>query len=155
VSSIDRLLANQVLETLIAAELTTPSRVTPYTADQIEINYLPRVEPAELLDNVKIYIAPRTRSTLVVSRAQQRREHAIQIAVMQQAKPATELFLELLDLVAEIDETLANASEIAAASSITRYGVWTSSSCELYSIEDLEQNGVFRSVLTANYLVHA
>lgn len=151
----DRLIAQQVADTLIAAQLTIPSFGEPYTADQITVDYLPRTDATQIARSAKIFVSPRARSINALSRNQQRREHTIQVCVMQQATPNSELFLELIDLVHEIEDALAKAHQIPALRPIQRYASLLSTQCDLYDLNDLESKSIFRSVLTLNYLTNS
>jgi hypothetical protein len=153
-TAIDRQIAQQVADTLIAAELTIPSFGEPYTADQITVDYLPRTDATQIARSAKIFVCPRARAINVVSRKQQRRDHTIQVCVMQQATPNSELFLDLIDLVHEIENTLAKAHQTPALRPIQRYATLLSTQCDLYDLNDLETKSIFRSVLTLNYLTN-
>jgi hypothetical protein len=153
-TAIDRQIAQQVADTLIAAELTIPSLGEPYTADQITVDYLPRTDATQIARSAKIFVSPRARAITALSRNDQRREHTIQVCVMQQATPNSELFMELLDLVHNIENTLAKAHRTPALKPIPRYATFVSSQCDLYDLADLETKSIFRSVLTLNYLTN-
>lgn len=146
-------LATQVRDLIVAANLAAPPNNEPLDASRVLVDYLPRFEPSDLVDT-KIVIAPRSQDLTWISRVSRRREIAIQIAVMQAATPGSDLWLALLDLTAQIDETLAAANYAAQTYSVTRPGTWLSSTCDLYSIEAAEQHSVFRSVITANYALN-
>jgi|GEM_PF-3181346 len=148
---IDVQLANAVRDALITAELTIPSFGAAFTEDQIKRVYLPRFELKDL-DLLQILVAPRARTLSPLSRTTQKREHAVQVCVMQRCKPDSELMDELIDLVANIDDTLANLARVVPTQS--RPATWLGSTTEeLYNIETLEQHGVFRSVITINYML--
>jgi hypothetical protein len=149
-----RTLATQVRDTIIAAGLYTPPNNTPIDTAIAIVDYLPRYT-AEQLADTKIAIAPRSQDTTWLSRQSRRREITIQIAVMQAATPNTTLWESLIDLAADIDESLANANFAAATASVNRIGSWLSSTRDLYDIADAEHNGVFRSVITATFAVYA
>lgn len=150
-SAIDRQLASQVCTVLIDAELSLPSLGEPFTDETIELRYLPRFEIKQLKDP-RIIVAPRARSLQAQSRSSQRREHAVQVCVMMKCDPDSELMDELIDLVATIDDTLANVGSLQPTKN--RVATWLSSQTdEIYNIDHLEQHGVFRSVITANYLL--
>jgi hypothetical protein len=152
--SIDRSLAEMVAQVLIDVELSIPSRDgEPYTADHIRVDYLPRYEPADIAKEARILIAPRSRAMQSQSRTQQRREHVVQVCLLQQCKPNSDLQLELIDLMADIDDTLAKVHTLTGITGF-RYATWQSSTCALYEPDDLEKSGIFRSVLTVNYLLH-
>lgn len=148
-----RTLAAQVRDTIIASSLFAPPNNDPIDADRVVIDYLPRYEPKDLTET-KIVIAPRSNDLSMISRVSRRREIAIQIAVMQSATAGSDLWLALLDLTADIDESLAAANYAALTNSVNRSGTWLSSSCDLYDIAAAEQHSVFRSVITANYAVN-
>lgn len=143
-------LATQVRDLIVAANLVAPPNNEPLNTSRVLIDYLPRFEPSDLVDT-KIVIAPRSQDLTWISRVSRRREIAIQIAVMQTATPGSDLWLALLDLTAQLDETLAAANYAAQTAAVIRPGTWLSSTCDLYSIEAAEQHGVFRSVITAQY----
>lgn len=149
--STDREIAQFVANALIEAELTTPTNTEPLTEATISVKYLPRYELKDL-EQLQIVVAPRTRSQTPLSRATQKREHTIQVCVMQKCKPDSELMAELLDLVETIDDTLADVA--AALPGRLRPATWTSSETSLYDIEQLEQHGVFKSVITLNYILN-
>jgi hypothetical protein len=153
-TAIDRQIAQQVADTLIAAGLTIPSLGEPYTADQITVDYLPRTDAKQIARSAKIFVSPRARAITALSRNHQRRDHTIQVCVMQQATPNSELFLELIDLVHEIENTLAKAHQNPALQTIQRHASLLSTQCDLYDLADLETKSIFRSVLTLNYLTN-
>lgn len=148
-TAIDRTLAADVRAIILAAGLTVPVIGGPIPAASVVVDYLPRFEPADLVD-LRILVAPRSRTLTPLSRASRRREIAIQIAVMQSAAPNSPEFLELVDLVAGIDEYLATANMVAG---LNYTGQWLESSTALYDIAALEQHSIFRSVLTVTYAV--
>jgi hypothetical protein len=153
-TAIDRQIAQQVADTLIAAELTIPSFGEPYTADQITVDYLPRTDATQIARSAKIYVSPRARTLTPNSRNQQRREHTVQVCVMQQARPDSELFIELMDLVHTMEDTLAKAHQIPALRPIQRHATFVGSQCDLYDLNDLETKSIFRSVLTLTYITN-
>lgn len=148
-----RQIATQVRDTIVAAGLVAPPNNDALDTTRVIIDYLPRFEPADLVDT-KIVIAPRTQELTWLSRQSRRREIAIQIAVMQQAIANSDTWHALLDLVADIDETLAAANYAALTNSVNRPGTWLSSTTDLYSIEAVEQHSVFRSVITALFALN-
>jgi hypothetical protein len=152
-SAYDRLLADQVAATITAAGLYSPTNNAAIDSSIVTVNYLPRYEPKDLTD-LRIVIAPRSRATTPLSRTSRRREHSIQIAIMQTADPDSDLFLGLFDLVGSIDETLAAANYAAATASVNRWGLWLRNDVTLYDVQALEQHGIFRSVITATYQIN-
>jgi hypothetical protein len=145
----DRTIAADVRTLILGAGLVNPDTDTAIAIGDVVLDYLPRFEPADL-SNLKIVIAPRSRTLTPLSRSSRRREIVIQIGVMMSATPDSALFTGLLDLVAAIDEYLANVNQIS-----TKFytGQWSESTTTLYDVGALEQHSVFRSVISVTYLL--
>jgi hypothetical protein len=148
----DRLIAEQVAATIRAAGLIVPDTGFAIDDSVCMVDYLPRFEPADLVA-LRIVVAPRSRSSALATRSRARREHAIQIGIMQKCDPGTDLFNALMDLTGDIDDLLAVAHVTAAVDDVIRYGVFIRSDVTMYDVAALEQHGVYRAVITATYNV--
>jgi hypothetical protein len=103
----DRLICNQVRDTIIASSLVAPETGAAIDDTLCMVDYLPRMSP-ELYSDLRIVVLPRSRSLARATRATLRRELGVQIAVIQRCNdPAGDLFAGLVDLTTDIDELLA------------------------------------------------
>lgn len=135
----DRTLAIAVRDLLRSPDMSTD--LISIDPERIRVVYLPRF-PLESLVDCFISIAPRSRMRERASRASMKHEHQIQIAVMMQCTPDSELFDALLDFVTAVEDRLSGPSTYMR-----------SSVDELYSLDALEQHNVFRSIITATYQI--
>jgi hypothetical protein len=147
--AVDRLICDDIKTLIVSGSIAKPDNLGPIVAGDLSIDYLPRFEPSDL-EQIKILIAPRSRSTSLASRISRTFDLQVQLAVMQSASADSERFLALLDLVSDLDRRLSLASTISGA---TYRATWVSSECNLYDVASLEQHSVFRSVLTLTFRV--
>lgn len=147
--AVDRQILDDIKTLIVSGSIAKPDNLGPIVAVDVTTNYLPRFEAVDL-DQLKIVLAPRSRSTSLASRISRTRELQIQIAIMQAATYDSARFTALLDMVSDIDQRLALASSIVGS---TYRANWSSSECSLYDVAALEQHSVFRSVLTITYSV--
>jgi hypothetical protein len=145
--AVDRLICDDIKTLIVSGLIAKPDNLGGITAADVSIDYLPRFEPADL-DELKIVIAPRTRSTTVASRASRQSDLQIQVAIMQSATADSARFAALIDLTNDIEQRLALSSVINGATYRANY---VESSTQLYDIAALEQHSVFRSVITVTY----
>jgi hypothetical protein len=145
--AVDRLICDDIKTLIVSGSIAKPDNLGGITAADVTIDYLPRFEPADL-DELKIVIAPRTRSTTVASRASRQRDLQIQVAIMQSATDDSARFTALIDMTNDIEQRLALSSVINGATYRANY---VESSTQLYDIAALEQHSVFRSVITVTY----
>jgi hypothetical protein len=145
--AVDRLILDDMKTLIVSGTIAKPDNLGSIVADDVTIDYLPRFEPADL-DDLKIVLAPRSRTTTLASRASRQRELQIQVAIMQSATADSARFTELLDLTNDVEQRLALASVITGA---TYRATYVESSTQLYDVAALEQHSVFRSVITLTY----
>jgi hypothetical protein len=145
--AVDRQICDDVKTLIVSGSIAKPDNDGPIVAADVAIDYLPRFEPVDL-EQLKIVIAPRSRSTTLASRASRTRELQVQVAIMQSATSDSARFTALIDMTNDIDQRLALASVISGA---TYRATWSSSACQLYDVAALEQHSVFRSVITVTY----
>jgi len=145
--AVDRLICDDVKTLIVSGSIAKPDNLGPIVAADVTIDYLPRFEPADL-DDLKIVLAPRSRTTTLASRASRTRELQVQVAIMQSATADSARFTALLDLTNDVEQRLALASVITGA---TYRATYVESSTQLYDIAALEQHSVFRSVITLTY----
>ncbi len=151
---LDRLIAEQVRDTIIAAGLVSPDpSPVPIDNQVIATQYMPVFRPEDL-DALAIRCAPMQRETAFSSRTTRTGIYTIQIGFFQNVEPDSVHFLGLLDLVASIDDLLAKASQIPSAS-VELYGKWESSSCRLFDVDRLNEHRIFDSRLTIQYRAYS
>jgi len=151
----DRVIAEDVRDTLIAAaaagsfnsyDLIRPSSV--WDASLFKKTYLPQFDVREL-EEVKILIAPRNRAIEWASRASRSREHTVQVCVMQRCEPDTPKMDQLMDFCGHIDDYLANQTGISPSGTAAKW--MRSNSDPLYDPKQLDEQKVFRGVITITY----
>ena len=145
--AVDQLICDDVKTLIVSGSIAKPDNLGAITVADVTIDYLPRFEPADL-DDLKIVIAPRSRTTTIASRASRQRDLQIQVAIMQSATADSARFTALIDLTNDIEQRLALSSVINGATYRANY---VESSTQLYDIASLEQHSVFRSVITITY----
>jgi hypothetical protein len=146
----DRKLSFAVRDLLLETDLST-EQIT-LDDERIRVLYLPRFVLPKLKD-CQVSIAPRSRVRELASRTSSRREHTIQICTMMQCKPDSELMDALIDLCTTFEDLLATQHQVGV-STLDRPATYLRSNVdELYSIDTLEQDNVFKSIITATYQI--
>lgn len=152
--ALDRLIAAQVRDTIIAAGLVSPDpSPVAIDANVVAISFMP-VFSAEDVEDLIIRVAPVTRQTEYASRATRTGIYTIQVGFFQAVEPDSTHFLGLVDLVASIDDLLSTASTNPSAS-VTLYGKWESSACRLFDVDQLNEHRIFDSRLTLSYRAYS
>lgn len=111
------------------------------TITELAQSRLPRWTP-ETLETLQIAISDRARRTSLAGRDPRNRQITVQMLIMQTVDPDTDELEQLIELVFAIDELIGQQRNL---------GYTESSNEPIYDPIMLEQNSMFRSVLTLTF----
>ena len=133
-----------VLEAAPVDEDYTPGVSLPMavgTIEELAQSRLPRWTQ-ESLDTLQIALSDRARRTSLASREDRNRQITVQMLVMKTIDPDTDDLEDLIELVFAIDELIGQQRQL---------GYIESSNEPIYDPALLEQNSVFKSILTMTF----
>lgn len=115
--------------------------MAPGPVESIEDSRLPRIN-IEKLEERKIFLSDRARSTTAGGRSPRRREVTLQLMLIEKLNSEFEGLEGLIELMYAIDELIAAQSQL---------GWLRSDNQPIYDLDALNQNHLFHSVLTCTF----
>lgn len=115
--------------------------MAPGLVESIEDSRLPRIN-IEKLEERKIFLSDRARSTTAVGRSPRRREVTLQLMLIEKLNSEFVGLEGLIELMYALDELIAAQSQL---------GWLRSDNQPIYDLDALNQNHLFCSVLTCTF----